>query len=116
MLASAVTACLFISAFASLDGVSIGIKSSAIGLKIGSITAGIKKYKSIINKKRKKHNKIVLLVKTKLNTREVLISSALIDSYIIHDEFALVNNVLKEYDDTKEEIKILKTSALHKRF
>ena len=40
--------------------------------------------------------KIVLFPKLKLNTIEVLIS--LIDSYISHDEFVLVNNVLKEYD------------------
>ena len=68
------------------------------------ITAGTKKYKSIIQKE-KKHNKIVLLAKNKLNVIEVLISKALIDSNISHDEFASVNNVLKEYDDAKEEVK-----------
>ena len=44
----------------------------------------------------KKHNKIVLLGKSKLETIEVLISKTLIDSYISHDEFVLVNNVLRE--------------------
>ena len=37
--------------FASLVGIPIGITSSVIGLKICVITAGIKKYKSIIKKK-----------------------------------------------------------------
>ena len=66
-----------------------------------------RKYKSVIKKKKKKkkNDKTVLLVKNKLNTVDVLISKALIDSNISHDEFASVNNVLKEYDDTKEEIK-----------
>ena len=41
------------------------------------IAAGIKKYKSIIKKKKKKHDKIVLLAKSKLNGIEVLISKAL---------------------------------------
>ena len=50
-------------------------------------------------------NKILLLVKSKLNTVEVLISKPLIDSYISHDEFASVNKVLREYDDIKETIK-----------
>ena len=59
-------------------------------------------------KKKKKHNKIVLLGKDKLNTIEVLISRSLIDSYICHDEFVSVNNVLREYDGIKNEIKILK--------
>ena len=79
--------------------------SSGIGLKIYAITAGIKKYKSIIKKKKKKHDKIVLLAKSKLNSIEVLISKALIDSNISHDEFVLINNVLKEFYDMKEEIK-----------
>ena len=62
---STITGCVFISAFASLVGIPIGITSSAIGLKICLITAGIKKYKSIIKKKEKKHDKIVLLAKSK---------------------------------------------------
>ena len=44
----------YISAFASLVGIPLGITSSAIGLKLCAITAGIKKYKSIIKKKKKK--------------------------------------------------------------
>ena len=42
--------------------------------------------------------------KTKLNTIDVLISKALIDSNISNDEFVFVNNVVKEDDDTKEGI------------
>ena len=52
--------------------IHIGITSSAIGLKICAITPGIKKYKSIIKKKKKKHDKIVLLIKSKLNSIVVL--------------------------------------------
>ena len=43
--------------------------------------------------------------KPKLNSIEVLISKALIDSVISHDEFILINNVLKEFYDMKEESK-----------
>ena len=38
------------------------------------------------------------------------------ESCISHDEFVLVNDVLREYDDMKEEIKNLKAFALHKKF
>ena len=64
-----------------------------------------------INKQENKnnHEKVLLLVKTKLNSMEVLISRALIKLYILHDEFVLVNNVLKEYDGVKEEIQNLRT-------
>ena len=68
-------------------GSSIGIKSSAIGFKICAKTAGIRNYKLIINKKKKKHNKIVLLAKFKLNSIEVLISNALVGSVISRHEF-----------------------------
>ena len=58
----------------------------------------------MIRKKKKKNDKIVLLAKTKLNSMEVLISKALIDSNISRDEFILTNNLLKEYDAKKEEM------------
>ena len=54
---------------------------------------------------KKKHDKIVLLWKSKQGTIEVLICDVLINSYISHKEFALVNNVLGEYNEIKEEIK-----------
>ena len=52
ILASTITGCISISPFASLLGIPIGITISAIGLKISAIAAGIKKYKSIIKKKK----------------------------------------------------------------
>ena len=98
---STITGCVSIT----LVGISTGIASSTIGLKICVITAGIKKYKSIIKKKRRKHDKIVLLAKSKLNSIEVLIFETLTDLNISQDEFLLINNVLKELYDMKEEIK-----------
>ena len=71
ILASTIIGCVSISAFVSLDGIPEGITSSAVGLKIFVITAGIKKHKSIIKKKRKTNDKIVFLAKTKLNKVEV---------------------------------------------
>ena len=52
ILASTIFVCGSISGFASLVGILIGIKSSAIGLRICAITGRIKKYKSIIKKKK----------------------------------------------------------------
>ena len=69
------------------------------------------KLKSInqLKKKKKKHDKIVLLGKDKLNTIEVLM--ALIDSYVSHDEFILANDVVRQYNEEKEEIKHPETSS-----
>ena len=51
------------------------------------------------------HDKIEQLAKSQLNRIKVLISKALTDSVISHDEFVLINNVLKTFYDLKEEIK-----------
>ena len=48
---------------------------------------------------------MVLVRKFKLDTIEILISKSLFDSYISHGKFVLVNNVLRKYNEMKEEIK-----------
>ena len=89
ILASTIAGCISISAFTSLVGITIGITSSEMELKICA-------RKLIIKKKKKKHNKVVLLAKSKLNNIEVLISKVLINSSVSHDEIVLINNVLKK--------------------
>ena len=106
---SAIKECISISDFTSLIGNPIGITSSVIGLKTCQINAGIKNYKSIFNKKKKKDDKILLVAKCKLNTLGVLISKTSINSFVSHDEFVLINNLLKVYNKMREEIKTLQT-------
>ena len=83
-LASTIIGFISIFAFASLAGITIA-----------TITAEFNKYKSIIKKKKKKHDKTVFSPKFKLNKIEVLFFKSLIVSVISHDEFLLGNNVLK---------------------
>ena len=111
ILVSTITGRASLSVFASLVCVPVSTTSSALGIKICAITAGIKKYNSIIKKKKKKHDKIELLRKDKLNNIEVLISKASINSYISHDEFSSVNNALRKYNEIKKEIKNPETSV-----
>ena len=75
--------------FPSLSHIPIEITSSSIGLKICAIASGIKKYKSIIKKEKKKHDKIVFLAKSKLNSIEVLLSKDLIDTNFNYDEWIM---------------------------
>ena len=104
---STVTGCLSISAFALCSCRNYEFCSRN---KHYAKTAGIKKHTSI-KKKKKNHNKIVLLGKDKLNTIEVLFSKALIDSYINHDEFVSLKNLLREYNEVKKETKSPETSV-----
>ena len=109
ILVSTITGCvsIFISIFASLVDINVVITSSSVGINIREITVGIKKYKSMIKKKKKKPDKMALLGKDKLSTIEVLIYKSIIDPYISHNESVSVNNVLREYNEMK--IKIKKT-------
>ena len=50
-----------------------------------------------------------MLAKSKLNGIEVLISKALIDSVTSNDEFILMNNVSKEYNEMKEDTEKINT-------
>ena len=88
---STITGCVSVSVLASLVGMPIWVTSSAIALKICAITTGMKKSIINIKKKKKEHDK----AKSQLNRIEILISKALVDSNMNHDEFVLINNVLK---------------------
>ena len=56
-----------------------------------------------------------MLANGNLKTMEVLIFKALIESYIVHEEFVSVNYVLREYYDMKETIKSPKTSVIYQK-
>ena len=92
--------CFYFCCYFLID-IPAGIASSTVRIEICKINAILKKYQSKIKNKKKKHDEIVLLAKTKINSVEVLISKALTNSYINHNEFVLVNNVLKEYNNMK---------------
>ena len=88
-----------IISFTSIIGAPIGIVIASFTL-IFSLTTGI--VKKLLNmtrkKKKKKHDKILMLSKSKLNSIDTLISQALIDMDISHEEFV---TILKEKIDMK---------------
>ena len=63
-----------------------------------------------------KHDKIVLLAKSKLNTRELLISKSLVDSNIRHDKFVLINDVLRNMKKWKKKSKVQRLNQDCRRF
>ena len=76
-----------IISYTSIIGAPVGIASASLTL-IFSLTTGIvKKLLNITRKKKKKHDKILMLAKSKLNSIETLISQALIDLDISREEF-----------------------------
>ena len=99
--AGGVSICLF----RSIVGAPVGI-TSAIFTLIFSLTTGItKKLLNITRKKKKKHDKILMLAKSKLNNIETLIAQALIDMDISHKEFITILNEKYKYEKMKENLR-----------
>ena len=96
---------LSIASYAAVVGIPVGIAGSSLTL-IFTIGTGISKSLLKVTKKRKKkHNKIIALAKSKLNTIETLLSSALNDSKISDEEFSNIITEKNTYENIKENIK-----------
>ena len=96
---------LSIASYATILGLPVGIAGSSLTL-IFTISTGINKSLLKVTKKRKKkHNKIIALAKSKLNMIDTLLSSALNDSKISHEEFTNIITEKNIYENIKENIK-----------
>ena len=90
---------------ASVVGAPVGIASASFTL-IFSLTTGIvKKLLNITRNKKKKHDKILMLAKSKLNSIETLISQALIDMEINHEEFITILKETVKNEKMKENVR-----------
>ena len=70
-----------------------------------SLTTGIiKKLLSTTRNKKKNHDKIFMLAKSKLNSIETLTSQALIDMEISHEEFVIILKEKDKYEKMKESV------------
>ena len=107
---------IFITLSASFGTLSIASQATVIGIPAGitgasltlifTIGTGINKSLLKVTKKRKKkHNKIIALAKRKLNTIDTLLSSALNDSKISHEDFTNIITEKNIYENIKENIK-----------
>ena len=102
---SATTGGVSIFSFTSVIGAPARIASASFTL-IFSITTGIvKKLLNITRKKKKKHDKILMLAKNKFNSIETLISQALNVMEISHEEFITIFKEKDRYEKMKENIR-----------
>ena len=102
---SATSSGVSIISFTSVIGAPVGIASASFTL-IFSLTTGIvKKLLNITRNKKKKHDKILMLAKSKLNSIETLVSQALIDMEISHEEFNAIIREKQKYERMKENVR-----------
>ena len=104
---SLVTDSISIASFATAIGAPVGIMSASCSLAFSITTGFVKKFLKTIRNKKKKHNKIVILARSKLNSVECKISEALINNEISHQDFMTILNKEKKYQELKESIRMM---------
>ena len=96
-----------IVSFASVIGAPAIIIGASCGFTF-SITSGfVKRFSKAIKNEKKKHNKIFMLARSKLNSIENKISKALMDNEISHEDFETIINEEKKYRELKESIRMM---------
>ena len=103
---SVATGSISIASFATAIEASVGIMSASCSLAFSFTTGYVKKFLKIRNKK-KKHNKIGMIARSKLNSIESKISEAMINNEVTHKDFMTILNEGEKYRELKESIRMM---------
>ena len=98
---------IYIASIATVIGAPVGIVSASVSLAFSISTGIIKELLKTTRKKKKKHNKIVMLARSKLNSIESKISESLINNEISHEDLMMIINEEKKYRELKESIQMM---------
>ena len=94
-----------IASFATATGEPVGIMSASCGLAFSITTGFVKNLLKTIRNKKKKHNKIVMLARSKLNSIESKLSEALINNEFSHKDFMICFMKKRKIESWKKELK-----------
>ena len=97
-----------IASFATITGTPIGIARASLSLVFSLSTGLVKKLLKITRNKKKKHNKIIMLARSKLNSIESNKSEAFMNNKIIHEDFMTIINEERNYRELEESIRMMK--------
>ena len=89
--------------------IPVGIASASFSLAISMSSGIIKNLVKTTQNKKKKHKKIFMVARSKLNSIESKISEALINYEISHEDFLTIINEENNYRQSREGIRIMKT-------
>ena len=103
---SIATGSISIASFATVIRAPVGIISASFSYTF-SISTGIVEKLLKTTRNKKKHNKIVMLARSKLNSIESKISEELINNEISHEDFMTIINEEKKYRELKESIRMM---------
>ena len=109
ILLSASFGALSIVSHATVVGIPVEITGTSLTLIFTVTTGAVKKLGNITRKKKGKHNKIIMLARNKLNIIETLISQALTDFDVSHEEFSKIIYEKNNYEQMKGNIRNTKS-------
>ena len=104
---SVATRSISIASFAAVIGEPVGMMSASCSLAFSITTGFVKRFLKTTRNKNKKHNKIVMLARSKLNSIESKISEALKNNEISHEGFMTIMSEEKKYRELKESIRMM---------
>ena len=104
---SATSGSISIASFAIVIGTPVRIASASLSLTFSLSTGIVKKLLKTTRNKKKKHNKIIMLARSKLNSIEGKVSETLINNEISHEDFMVIINEVKNYRELKESIRMM---------
>ena len=96
-----------IASFATVIGAPVGMASASSSLEFSMTTGIVKKLLKTTRNKKRKHNKIDMLARSKLNSRESKTSEASINNEISHEDFMTTISKEKKYRELKENIRMM---------
>ena len=94
---SATSRSISIALFATVIGTPVGIEGTSVSLAFSLSTGFVKKLLKTTRNKKKKHNKIIMLARSNLNSIESKISEALMNNQIIHEDFMTIIDEERNY-------------------
>ena len=98
---------LSIISHSTVVGIAIGLPGASLTVVFYLKTRIVKKLLNVTRQKKKKHNKIIMLAKSKLNSIETLMLQAIIDLDISHKTIVNEN---EKYEQMTENIRNTKNS------
>ena len=105
-----------IASFTTVMGAPIGVTSENVSLAFSLCTGLVKKILKATRNKKKKHNKIAMLARSKLNSIESKISEALINNQISYEDFITIINEEINYRELKKALGLLKVKRIKNRY
>ena len=105
MVLNATTGGVCIICHATVVGAPVGTASAGFTILFSLATGITKKLLKTTRNKKKNHDKILMLAKSELNSIESLVSKALIDMEISHEEFTIILKEKDKYEKMKENVR-----------